>query len=214
MGEKPAPAPDPAPRTPPHVSEAIIDFTSVGREIRSIVSRRRELLTLLGSIFAGLGIFLNNVLHKDLPERLKVIEAHAFVAYGILLLVPSLILALRLAKLNAGLTLNGILYNRLMLAQQFNPKPRPITRSPAPNVFGVSFQMFLLTDLLAGFSAALLALAGSFKPFIATAVGVAVSLVWMVLYFRNHYRAARFALSKSAIERCVPFERNEWEEHQ
>src|SRR5260370_14727937 len=186
MGEKLVPAPNVPAERPPQRAEAVSDFPAVGREIRSIVSRRRELLTLLGSIFAGLGIFLNNVLHKDLPDRLKVIETHAFVAYGIMLLVPSLILALRLAKLNAGLTLNGILYNRLMLAQDFNPKPRPITRPPAPNIFGVSFQMFLLTDLLAGFSAALLALAGSIKPLYATGIGVAVSAFWMALYFRIH----------------------------
>src|SRR4051794_14706521 len=66
MGEKPVSTPSAPREHPPRPAEGVIDFTAVGREIRSIVSRRRELLTLLGSIFAGLGIFLNNVLHKDL----------------------------------------------------------------------------------------------------------------------------------------------------
>src|SRR5205807_57907 len=55
---------------------------------------------------------------------------------------------------------------------------------------------------------------GSMTPLVATAVGVGVSVLWLVLYFVNHYRTARFALRKCATDRCTPFVRNEWEEHQ
>ncbi len=48
-----------------------IDFTTVSREFNSLVVRRRDLLTLLGSIFAGLGIFLQNVLQGNLPPALR-----------------------------------------------------------------------------------------------------------------------------------------------
>ena len=73
-------------------------------------------------------------------------------------MVPSLLLALRLAKLNAGMTLNGILYARLMQEQTFTDRAGPEAPRCAArvNVFGVSFLMFLLADLLASFAAALL----------------------------------------------------------
>src|SRR5215472_11590859 len=106
----------------------MIDFTAVSHEIRSVLTRRRELLTFLGSVFAALGIFLQNLLGGSLPDSLKSLERHTFGAYA-LLLVPSLLLAMRLAKLNAGMTLNGILYARLMQEQDFTTKARP----DAPN---------------------------------------------------------------------------------
>jgi hypothetical protein len=37
-------------------------------------------------------------------------------------MVPSLLIALRLARLNMGMTLNGMLYARLMMTQDFVPK--------------------------------------------------------------------------------------------
>ena len=100
----------------------MIDFTAVSREIRSVLARRRELMTFLGSVFAALGIFLQNLLGGQLPEALKSLERHTFAAYALLLMVPSLLLALRLAKLNAGMTLNGILYARLMQEQSFTDR--------------------------------------------------------------------------------------------
>src|SRR5579885_1819221 len=132
----------------------MIEFTAVSREIRSVLSRRRELLTFLGSVFAALGIFLQNLLGGSLPESLKSLERHTFAAYALLLLVPALLLALRLAKLNAGMTLNGILYARLMQEQGFTDKAGPdaTRRAGRVNVFGVSFLMFVLADLLAGFA--------------------------------------------------------------
>ena len=50
-------------------------------------------------------------------------RGHAFAVYAFLLMVPSLILALRLARLNGGMTLNGILYQRLM-EEQINLYPQ------------------------------------------------------------------------------------------
>jgi hypothetical protein len=35
----------------------MLDYTSVTRELRSVISRRREMLIFLGSVFAALGLF-------------------------------------------------------------------------------------------------------------------------------------------------------------
>src|SRR5437763_5363844 len=97
----------------------MIVFATVSREFRSLIGRRRELQTLLGSVFAGLGIFLQNTLQGGLPDALGAIKRHLFAFYAILLMVPSLILALRMARLHAGLVLNGILIARLSEGRAF-----------------------------------------------------------------------------------------------
>jgi hypothetical protein len=194
----------------------MIDFTAVSREIRSVLSRRRELLTFLGSVFAALGIFLQNLLGGGLPPSLKSLERHTFAAYAVLLLVPSLLLALRLAKLNAGMTLNGVLYARLMQEQTFTNRAGPDAprRAAGVNVFGVSFLMFLLSDLLAGFAAALLDLALPGTPAAsAPVVGAAVVVGGLLMYLHFHRQAANYALARIQSDPCGPFERDRWEEH-
>jgi hypothetical protein len=194
----------------------MIDFTAVSREIRSVLSRRRELLTFLGSVFAALGIFLQNLLGGSLPPSLKSLEQHTFAAYALLLMVPSLLLALRLAKLNAGMTLNGVLYSRLMQEQTFTSRAGPDAprRAAGVNVFGVSFLMFLLSDLLAGFAAALLDLALPGTPAAsAPVVGAVVVVGGLLMYLHFHRQAATYALARIKSDPCGPFERERWEEH-
>jgi hypothetical protein len=200
----------------------MIDHTAVTREVRSLISRRRELLTFLGTVFAALGIFLGNALQGNLPAPLQSVSPHVFEVYAFLLMVPSLILAMRLAKLNAGMTLNGVLYQRLMAEQDFTRKATLETRKRAASVnpFGVNFLMFLLSTLLAAFSAGLLALGLSFEehfdapaPWIAVGVGALVVVVWLLMYLRYHNRAAAFALAKAEREPVAPFTRQQWEEH-
>jgi hypothetical protein len=193
----------------------MIDFTAVSREIRSVLARRRELLTFLGSVFAALGIFLQNVLRGELPPSLAGLGQHVFATYALLLMVPSLLLALRLAKLNAGMTLNGILYARLAQTQTFaeNPGPDAPRRAARVNPFGVSFMMFLLADLLAGFAAALFALARHLEPWAAALAGLAVVVAGLLLYLRFHRQAVRFALQKVETDSCAPYDREQWEAH-
>jgi hypothetical protein len=194
----------------------MIDFTAVSREIRSVLSRRRELLTFLGSVFAALGIVLQNLLGGNLPPPLKSLEQHTFAAYALLLMVPSLLLALRLAKLNAGMTLNGVLYARLMQEQTFTAKagPEAPRRAAGVNVFGVSFLMFLLADLLAGFAAALLDLALPSTPAASAPVVYTVFVVGgLLIYLHFHRQAATYALARIQSDPCGPFERERWEEH-
>ena len=190
----------------------MIDFTAVSREFRSLVVRRRELQTLLGSVFAGSGIFLENALAGNLPPALGAIQRHLFAFYAVMIMVPSLILSLRMARLHGGMVLNGILYARLMQDQDFTRPGNP-AQAARHNFLGVSFLQFLLADLLAGFSTAIVTMAVAATPTLAVGLGIAVSVVWLGLYFRFHHRAARFALKKIADEGCAPFDRNEWEAH-
>ena len=191
----------------------MIDFTTVSREFRSLVERRRNLFTFLGSVFAALGLFLQNVLKKNLPDSLKGLEQHVFAFYAFALMVLSLILALRMARLHGGMVLNGILYARLMQEQNFTPKGDP-QRAARHNFFGVSFLQFILVDLIAAFAAGILALALDVTLTLAVALAAAVFLLWMALYFRFRHQAVTFAFRKIANEACAPFERNEWEVHQ
>jgi hypothetical protein len=193
----------------------MLDYTNVTREIRSLIARRRELLTFLGTVFAALGIFLQNVLQGSLPPVYHRLQLHGFAYYALLLLVPTLILSLRLARLNAGLTLNGILYQRLMQEQDFTRKATPATRRHAArlNVFGVGFLMSLLADIIAGLATALLVLAVAREPWEAAAAGAGVVVVWLLLYVWFHRGAVVLATRKAETESCVPFRRDQWEEH-
>jgi hypothetical protein len=190
----------------------MIDFTTVSREFRSLVDRRRNLATFLGSVFAALGLFLQNVLKGNLPDSLKSLEDHAFAFYAFALMVLSLILALRMAKLHGGMVLNGILYARLMQEQNFTRQGDP-QRAARHNFFGVSFLQFVLVNLIAAFAAAILALALGISLPLSLALAAAVFLLWLALYFRFRQQAVAFAFHKIANEPCAPFERNEWEEH-
>jgi hypothetical protein len=190
----------------------MIEFATVSREFRSLIGRRRELQTLLGSVFAGLGIFLQNTLQGGLPDSLGAIKRHLFAFYAILLMAPSLILALRMARLHAGLVLNGILIARLSENRAFT-RPLSVRRAARHNYFGVSFLQFVLMDIIAGFSTTILALALHAEAIHALISGASVMIVWMGLYFRFHHRAARFALKKIANEPCADFEPKEWEAH-
>jgi hypothetical protein len=191
----------------------MIDFTTVSREFRSLVERRRELLTFLGSAFAALGLFLRNLLSGGLPPSLAQIEQHGFAFYAFVLMVLSLILALRMAKLHGGMVLNGVLYARLMQEQEYTPHKGDPKRAARHNFLGASFLQFILVDLIASFSAAILGLALAIPLVLSIGLGVLVGWIWLMLYLRFHHQAASFALKKASTDSCKPFSRNEWEEH-
>ncbi len=190
----------------------MIDFTNVSREFTSLVVRRRELLTLLGSIFAGMGIFLQNALSGSFPDALQSVQDHLFGFYATVLLVASLIISLRMARLHAGMVINGVLFARLMREQDWTKQGNP-EKAAKHNPLSASFLQFLIVDLIASFSAAVLLFA--FEASLAPAVvsGCVVFFVWLGLYMYFHHSAARFALKKSLTEQCTPFTKNEWEEH-
>jgi hypothetical protein len=188
----------------------MIDFTTVTREFRSLVDRRRELQTFLGSGFAAMSVFLGNVLEGKLPPTLRAVQEHVFAFYAFVLLVLTLILALRLAKLHSGMVLNGVLHARLMQVSGGCGDPH---RAARHNLFGVSFLQFVLVDLIAGFSMAVLMFSVDQPLPAALGSGAAVFALWMLLYFRFHRKAIRFALEKARTDEAGPVSAHEWREH-
>lgn len=190
----------------------MIEFQTVSREFRSLVTRRQELITLLGSVFAGMGIFLQNTLAGNLPPSLAPLEHHLFAFYAIVLLVTSLALALRMARMHAGMIINGVLFAKLMSDQSFTAKGDP-DRAARHNYAGVSFLYFVLTDLISGFAATILVSALGGGIALAAGVGTGVVLAWLAIYFQFHHDAASFALAKCDSDARGPFTQDQWKEH-
>jgi hypothetical protein len=190
----------------------MIEFTTVTNEIQSLVARRAALVTFLGSVFAAMGLLLRNITSGCLPPALKGLESHAFAFFAFLLFVPSVVIALRLAKLGAGMTVQAVLYAKLAQTQPFVPPREPLHEARL-NWLGVRFLSFLLADVIAGCSAGLFALALEYSPLVAGLLGAGVALVGLWVYRRWHRSAARFALEKMTKEECAPFTRDAWLEH-
>lgn len=190
----------------------MIDFSTVSREFQGLVARRREQITFLGSAFAAMSLFLQNALQGNLPGSLGGIERHLFAFYAIMILVPSFVTALRMARLHAGMVLNGMLYARLLEHQSFTVAGNP-ARSSRHNFFGVSFLYFLLADLLAGFTAAILGLSVSAPVGLIAFMALSVPALGLAFYFRSHGQAVEAAWGKIRREEVGPVSRTEWEDH-
>jgi hypothetical protein len=169
-------------------------------------------MMFLGSAFAALGLFLQNALLGNLPRSLGGIERHLFAFHSLMLLVLSLVTALRMARLHGGMILNGILFARLLRGTEFMPAgdPRGASRH---NFLGVSFLYFLLSALLAGTSAVVLGLAAGLGPLLAAGLGPVVVAACLMLYFRFHAQAARVAFGRVEAEPAGPVSRSEYEDH-
>jgi hypothetical protein len=129
-----------------------------------------------------------------------------------MLLVPALILALRMAKIHAGLVINGILFARLMQEQNFT-RPGDPERAGRHNFFGVSFLQFVLASLIAGFSATLLALTLNVRLAPAIGAGAAAFVLWVAWYFHFHHQAVKIAHHRIAADTCESVDREQWAEH-
>lgn len=193
------------------MSQRVLDFGTIGREIRSLVSRRRELMMFLGSLFAAMGIYLENVLEGKLPGALARLEQRAFFTYSAAVLIPAVLIALRMAKMHAGMVINGTLYARV-LHETLRPRMDP-ARSARLNWGGFSTQLFLLADLIAGLEAALLALAIGLGVTFAVAVGLALSALLFAVFLRMHRDASIFALRLAASAVVEPVAAEELEDH-
>ncbi|MBM4067356.1 MAG: hypothetical protein FJ271_00215 [Planctomycetes bacterium] len=190
----------------------MIEFATVTREFRSLIRRRQHLMTFLGSLFAATGLFLHNVLKGDIPRDLENIKEYVFAFYAVMVLVPTSLLALRLARLHGGLVINGVFYAQLMQGQDFTRKP-DVNRAARHNPLGVSFLQFLLTALLAGFAGVILGLGLDLPLWAAVGLGGAVLAALLLLYFRYHRQAVALAFKKIAEDTCGPVERKEWRDH-
>jgi hypothetical protein len=194
------------------MDEAVtIDFSRVSRELRSIIARRRELILFLGSLFAGAGIYLQNILEGKLPDSLKALEQSAFLTFSLALLAASTVIALRLSKLHFGMTLNGILFKAAL--QSGGDASYDPLRGGKLNWAGVSTQFFLLTAVIAGFSAGLLALSRGLPWPIVVAAGAGVTMTLVLMHLAWHRKGARFALGMIQNARYEPVNREELEDH-
>lgn len=187
-----------------------LDFRTVTRELISLVGRRRELMLFLGSLFAGMAIYLQNVLEGKLPPALKPMEQSAFRTYALAMLIPTIIIALRIARLHGGIVINGIFHATIM--KQLRPTSDP-KRSARLNWFGVSTQLFLLADLIAGFGAALLTITIRHEVFLAVMAGLGTFALLLLYFMVAHVRAANFALRVSAQASVEKVEQQEVENH-
>ncbi len=189
-----------------------VEFGTVTQEFRSLVDRRRELITFLGTVFAGMGLFLQNTLQGNLPAALDPIAQNVFTFYAVLVMVPALILALRFARLHGGLMLNGVLFARFLQDQNFTRKP-DIPRAGRYNLLGVSFLQFALVNFVASFSAAMLVISGTDNTRWAVAVGTGLFVAWFGYFFRTHRQGVQFARNMVATRTFGPCIHEEWRDH-
>lgn len=193
------------------MAEPVLDFGVVTREVRSLVARRRELLLFLGSLFAGMGIYLQNILEGKLPKSLTRLESNAFLTYSLALTIPTIIIALRLAKLHAGMIINGVFYAKLLSAK-LRPQLDPAKASRL-NFAGVSVQFFTLTALIASLGAALWTLSMGRAPTAAAIVGGGLFVLLWTAFFYFHSQARRFARTHIRIARVEEVGAEELENH-
>jgi hypothetical protein len=189
----------------------MIDFTVVSHEFRGLVARRREVLTLLGLVFAGAGVCLENVLQGRLPEPLKALESHAFAWFSFSLLLWTSILAARVAKLHSGMMLHGILYQQLLIGQRLPEPGEP--HSLRLNLRGASFYIFALSIIIAALSAALLSLSLGKSLELVGGWALLVLLVGGAFYYRQHQHAVRTAQQRIRDDRCSSVPVEVWKEH-
>ena len=192
-------------------TKRVLDFGRVSREIRSLVSRRRNLILFLGSVFAAMGIYLQNVLEGKLPAALARLERNAFATYSLALLVPSVIVALRIAKLHAGMIINGVFYARI-LKEQHRPS-MDAARSTRLNWLGVSAQLFLLASVIASLATALLMLALGMDGLMAAGYAIVTFALLLFLFDRFHGQAAKFAVDYIQTAQVEPVSGEEIEDH-
>jgi hypothetical protein len=190
----------------------MIDFMTVSREFRGLVDRRREIFTFLGSAFAAMSVFLSNALEGKLPNSLEKLQENLFAFFALVLMVISLVLALRMARLHGGMVINGILYARLMQEQSFTRKG-DLERAKRHNWFGVSFLQFVLVDAVAAFSTIILLLALNLAGTVAVGAGCGLFVLWQIFYQRFRAKGIRFAMKKISEEQAGPVCQEDWREH-
>ncbi|KOR29436.1 hypothetical protein TI03_02325, partial [Achromatium sp. WMS1] len=168
-------------------------------------------MMFLGSLFVALSLFLDNLLHGGLPPALAGIEKHAFFNYSVMLLIPTLLIALRVMRLHSGMTINGIFYSQI-LNKHGNNNVNPLLASKL-NWTGISTGLFLLTVLNATLAATLFALSLKSGWAIATIVGIVFATGLLTLFLLNHQYAKQFALNHIKQATVETFSMEDVEDH-
>lgn len=162
----------------------VIRFSYVSREIRSIVARRREILLFLASLFAAVGIYLQNLSLDTLPEGLAALREQALLTYALIVGVPSFLLALRIVRLHGGMVINGIFYRKLL--------GKPLKYNL--NFAGISTQMFLLASLITAWAVWLLVESLNWSLWVSLFFAVLTFLLLFLVFYQNDRKSAAFAL--------------------
>ncbi len=162
----------------------VIRFSYVSREIRSIVARRREILLFLASLFAAVGIYLQNLSLETLPEGLAALREQALLTYALIVGIPSFLLALRIGRLHGGMVINGIFYRKLL--------GKSLTYNL--NFAGISTQMFLLASLISAWAVWLLVESLGWSVWLSGFFAALTLLLLFLVFYQNDRKSAGFAL--------------------
>lgn len=188
-----------------------LDLSRVSLEVRSLVTRRRELMLFLGSLVAALGLYLQNVLQGQLPTALAPIEEQAFLTFSLALLVPAVLLALRLGRLQGGMVINGVFYAAIVASKSDGDLSAAVARAARLNWFGVSNLLALLTAVVAGFATALLVAALNGPT--PTLFAIAMVALLIALFTLFHREASAFATNAVIGTPVEPFSQEAVEDH-
>ncbi|MEZ6141912.1 MAG: hypothetical protein R3B84_15175 [Zavarzinella sp.] len=190
----------------------MLDFETICREFRGLVDRRRDLITFLGTAFAAMSLFLENVFDGKLPPSLAILQQNVFAFYAFVLMFISLILALRFARLHGGMVMNGMMFAQLMTQQEFTKKGDP-HRASRHNHTGVSYLQYLMVALIAAFSLFVLTSAFQVWPLFGLMASASLFLLLVGYYFWARAQAISFAWQKIRTSTCGPVDENTWRDH-
>ncbi len=188
-----------------------LDFSGVSREIMSLVARRRELLIFHASLFAAMGILLQNILEGKVPAALKGLEKVAFLAYAVLLLIPSIIVALRIGKIHGGMIIQGLFYLRIQ-KEHINPSVDP-NQATRLNLFGVSTQFYFLVSILAGGAMTLVGMSIQSSGIISALLGIVLFLFLLVVFWIQHNRSCHIGQQIVQTATIESVDREDYEDH-
>jgi hypothetical protein len=177
----------------------LIRFSYVSREIRSIVARRREILIFLASLFAAVGIYLQNLSLETLPDGLAMLREQALLTYALVVGIPSFLLALRIARLHGGMVINGLFYRALLR--------KSLTHRL--NLAGISTQMFVLSAIITAWAVWLFISGLGVNSWFSALIGLLAFLLLIGIFYRTDVESARFALTNLEQASLDHFENEE-----
>ena len=193
------------------VADIQLDLSRVSREIHSIVGRRKELMLFVGAVFAGMGVYLENVTSGKLPTALKELSSSGLTTYSLALLLVATIVSMRIAKLHYGMVINGGLYH--LIAASVKGREVDLKRLGRFNWFGVSFQFFLVTAMLASMAASLVAASTGANLRGSMVVGGVIGLGLAMFFAGGHWRASHFVQRVVGNHSVEKGSREELEDH-
>mmetsp|Transcript_2996 Transcript_2996/g.9842 ORF Transcript_2996/g.9842 Transcript_2996/m.9842 type:complete len:1278 (+) Transcript_2996:47-3880(+) len=174
---------------PPRTGERVLGAENVSREFRMLVLRRRQALEFLARFYIFIAIFFTRAASGSIPKPL--LDGY-FVCLAICAGVPSFLVAVRFARINAGLVCNAVYWSHLTEEEdgrrrEFKSKAKYINRG------GVSYLLFVLVTIMAAVCTGVvfrLALGSTFLAALAALVVAASVSFYADLAHTTMYRRA------------------------